>query len=57
MSVTLTDSQRKAAIQYPFLSGHEARSLEEWLKTQTQRLSIMTRTTLSYGLLLSFIDP
>jgi hypothetical protein len=37
LPVTLTETQRKAAINSPFQSGDNARNLEEWLKAQPQR--------------------
>jgi hypothetical protein len=37
LTVTLTETQRKAAIMSPLQCGIEARQLEDWLETQQQR--------------------
>jgi hypothetical protein len=37
LPVTLTETQRKAAINSPFQSGDNARNLEDWLEAQPQR--------------------
>jgi ADP-ribose pyrophosphatase YjhB (NUDIX family) len=48
LPVTLTETQRKAAINSPFLSGGNARELEDWLEAQTQRFLLLGITADSY---------
>jgi hypothetical protein len=37
LSVTLTEAQRKAAINSKFQSGREPRELKDWIEAQPQR--------------------
>jgi hypothetical protein len=46
--VTLTGTQRKAAINSPFKSGSNARNLEDWLEAQPQRFLLLGITADSY---------
>jgi hypothetical protein len=46
--VTLTETQRKAAINSPFQSGSNARDLEDWLEAQPQRFLLLGITADSY---------
>jgi hypothetical protein len=46
--VTLTETQRKAAINSPFQSGGNARELEDWLEAQPQRFLLLGITAYSY---------
>jgi hypothetical protein len=39
LHVTLTETQRKAAINSPLESGRDANELEDWLEAQPQRFS------------------
>jgi hypothetical protein len=48
LHVTLTETQRKAAINSPFQSGGNARELEDWLEAQPQRLLLLGITADSY---------
>jgi hypothetical protein len=41
LPVTLTETQRKAAIHSPFQSGSNARDLEDWLEAQPQRFLLL----------------
>jgi hypothetical protein len=41
LPVTLTETQRKAAINYQFQYGCEPRELEDWLEAQPQRFVIL----------------
>jgi hypothetical protein len=62
VSVTLTKTQRKAAINFEFQSGCESRELEEWLEAQPQRFAILGITDDSYDAVVwvtshNFLDP
>jgi hypothetical protein len=48
LHVTLTETQRKAAINSPFQSGGNARDLEDWLEAQPQRFLLLGITADSY---------
>jgi hypothetical protein len=48
VSVTLTETQRKDAINSKFQSGREPRELEEWLEAQPQRFAMLGITIDSY---------
>jgi hypothetical protein len=48
LPVTLTETQRKAAINSPFQSGSNARDLEDWLEAQPQRFLLLSITADSY---------
>jgi hypothetical protein len=41
LHVTLTETQRKAAINSPFQSGKNARNLKDWLEAQPQRFLLL----------------
>jgi hypothetical protein len=41
LSVTLTDAQRKAAINAPYQSRQDARTLEDWLEIHPQRIVML----------------
>jgi hypothetical protein len=48
LRVTLTETQRKAAIKSPFQSGENARNLKDWLEAQPQRFLLLGITADSY---------
>jgi 8-oxo-dGTP pyrophosphatase MutT (NUDIX family) len=48
LHVTLTETQRKAAINSPFLNGSDARDLEDWLEAQPRRFLLLGITADSY---------
>jgi hypothetical protein len=48
LSVTLTETQRKAAINSPLQSGRNANELEDWLEAQPQRFLMLGITADSY---------
>jgi hypothetical protein len=48
LPVTLTETQRKAAINSPFQSGENALNLEDWLEAQPQRFLLLGITADSY---------
>jgi hypothetical protein len=48
LPVTLTETQRKAAINSPFQSGNNAHELEDWLEAQPQRFLLLGITADSY---------
>jgi hypothetical protein len=48
LSVTLNETQRKAAINSKFQSGREPRELEDWLEAQPQRFAMLGITCDSY---------
>jgi ADP-ribose pyrophosphatase YjhB (NUDIX family) len=48
LPVTLTETQRKAAINSPFQYGSNARDLEDWLEAQPQRFLLLGITADSY---------
>jgi hypothetical protein len=48
LPVTLTETQRKAAINSPFQSSGNARDLEDWLEAQPQRFLLLGITADSY---------
>jgi hypothetical protein len=48
LPVTLTETQRKAAINSPFQYGAYARDLEDWLEAQPQRFLLLGITADSY---------
>jgi hypothetical protein len=48
LPVTLTKTQRKAAINSPFQSRGNARELEDWLEAQPQRFLLLGITANSY---------
>jgi hypothetical protein len=61
-SVTVIETQRMAAINYPLQSGREPRDLEDKLEAQPQRFSpcselLLTLTTELCGLLHNCLDP
>jgi hypothetical protein len=39
--VTLTETQRKGAINAPYQLGQDVRMLEDWMDTQPQRLVML----------------
>jgi hypothetical protein len=45
LTVILTETQRKAAINSPFQSSDNARNLEDWLEAQPQRFLLLGITT------------
>jgi glyceraldehyde-3-phosphate dehydrogenase/erythrose-4-phosphate dehydrogenase len=49
LTVTLTETQRKAAINSPFQSYREARELEDWLEAQSQRFAMLGISADSYN--------
>jgi hypothetical protein len=49
LHVTLTKTQRKAAVNSPFQFGKNARELEDWLEAQPQRCLLLGITADSYG--------
>jgi hypothetical protein len=53
LHVTLTETQRKAAINSPFQSGDNARNLEDWLEAQPQRFLLLGTTADSYDSVIS----
>jgi hypothetical protein len=53
LRVTLTETQRKTAINSPFKSGGSARNLEDWLEAQTQRFLLLGITADSYDSVIS----
>jgi hypothetical protein len=48
LHVTLTETQRKAAINSPLQSGRDANELEDWLEAQPQRFLMLGITAYSY---------
>jgi hypothetical protein len=46
--LTLTETQRKGAINSPFKSGSNARNLEDWLEAQPHRFLLLGITADSY---------
>jgi hypothetical protein len=48
LPVTLTETQRKAAINSPYQFGGNARDLEDWLEAQPQRFILLGITADSY---------
>jgi hypothetical protein len=48
LHVTLTETQRKAAINSPFQFGNNARDFEDWLEAQPQRFLLLGITADSY---------
>jgi hypothetical protein len=48
LPVTLTETQRKAAVNSPFQSCAYARDLEDWLEAQPQRFLLLGSTADSY---------
>jgi hypothetical protein len=48
LPVTLTETQRKAAVNLPFQYGKDARELEDWLEAQQQRFLLLGITADSY---------
>ena len=48
LHVTLTETQRKAAINSPLQSGRDANELEDWLEAQPQRFLMLGITADSY---------
>jgi hypothetical protein len=52
LPVTLTETQRKAAINSPYQYGGNARDLEDWLEAQRQRLLLLGITVDSYDLVI-----
>jgi hypothetical protein len=52
LPVTLTETQRKAAINSPFQYGSNARDLEDWLEAQPQRFLLLGITANSYDALI-----
>jgi hypothetical protein len=48
LPVTLTETQRKAAINSPFQSGDNSRNLEDLLEAQPQRFLLLGITAYSY---------
>jgi ADP-ribose pyrophosphatase YjhB (NUDIX family) len=52
LPVTLTETQRKAAINSPYQSGGNARDLEDWLEVQPQRFLLLGITVDSYDLVI-----
>jgi hypothetical protein len=48
LHVTLTDTQRNAAVNSPFQPGADARDLEDWLEAQPQRFFLLGITADSY---------
>jgi hypothetical protein len=48
LPVTLTETQRKAAVNSPYQSCKNARELEDWLEAQPQRFLLLGTTANSY---------
>jgi hypothetical protein len=48
LPITLTETQRKAAISSKFQSGREPRELEDWLEAQPQRFVLLGISDDSY---------
>jgi hypothetical protein len=48
LSVTLTETQHKAAVKSPYEYGKDARELEDWLEAQPQRFLLLGITADSY---------
>jgi hypothetical protein len=48
LPVTLSETQRKAAINFPLQSGRDANELEDWLEAQPQRFLMLGITADSY---------
>jgi hypothetical protein len=48
LPVTLTETQRKAAINPPLQNGREANELEDWLEAKPQRFLMLGITADSY---------
>jgi hypothetical protein len=48
LPVTLTETQRKAAVNLPLQFGKNARELEDWLEAQPQRFPLLGITADSY---------
>jgi hypothetical protein len=48
LSVNLSETQRKAAINSKFQPGREPRELEDWLEAQPQRFAMLGITADSY---------
>jgi hypothetical protein len=48
LPMTLTETQRKAAINSPYQYGNNARDLEDWLEAQPQRFLLLGITADSY---------
>jgi hypothetical protein len=48
LPVTLTDTRRKAAVNFPFQSGKDPRELEDWLEAQLHRFLLLGITDDSY---------
>jgi hypothetical protein len=48
LPVTLTETQRKAAINSPFQSCDKPRNLEDWLEAQPKRFLLLGITAYSY---------
>jgi hypothetical protein len=46
--VTLTETQRKAAVNFPFQFGKDPRELEDWLEAQLHRFLLLGITADSY---------
>jgi hypothetical protein len=52
LPVTLTETQRKAAVNSPYHSCKDARELEDWLEAQPQRFLLLGITAGSYDLVI-----
>jgi hypothetical protein len=52
LPMTLSDTQRKAAVNSPLQSGKNARELEDWLEAQPQRFLLLGITANSYDSLI-----
>jgi hypothetical protein len=50
LSVTLTETQRKVAINSRYHSGRDPRELEDWLEAQPQRFAILRINVDSYNI-------
>jgi hypothetical protein len=48
LSITLTETQRKAATNFKFNSGRELRDLEDWLEAKPQRFAMLGIIANSY---------
>jgi hypothetical protein len=59
--VTLTETQRKAALDSPLQSGKNALELKDWLEAQPQRFLLLGITADSYESVIwvptQFLDP
>jgi hypothetical protein len=52
LTMTLTETQRKAAIYSRYQLGRDARELEDWLEAQPQRFAILGIDVDSYNIVM-----